>query len=82
VHENDIAIDIIQVPSISDAVDAIYAVAERDVESLQTATTATKHHSLVTQDAVDTLSHVQQLRNPYILASCAAVIAQTDDGLG
>jgi hypothetical protein len=82
-RDNGITIDVIQVATIRDAVDAIYAVAERDSELLQPDSNPTSmQNTLAEQDVIDVLSHVPQLRNPHTLAICAGLLAKSEDGLG
>lgn len=82
-RDNGITIDVIQVATIRDAVDAIYAVAERDSELLHPDSNPTSmQNTLAEQDVIDVLSHVPQLRNPHTLAICAGLLAKSEDGLG
>jgi hypothetical protein len=83
-RDHGIAVDIVQVATIGDAVDAIYAVAERDAESQNpnSNNSSSTQNSLAEQDVIDVLSHVPQLRNPHTLANCASLLAESDDGLG
>ncbi len=77
-----IAIDVIQVANICDAVDVIYAVAERDMECFNPDAVAKLRNLTVEQEVIDVLSHVPQLRNPHNLATYATTLTQCDDGLG
>lgn len=81
-RNHGIAVDVLQVASISDAVDVICAVSERDTEHLDPVAAATSANVTTEQEIIDILSHVPQLRNPHVLANCAALLAQHDDGLG
>ncbi len=77
-----IALDIIQVATLFDAVDIIYAVAERDVECINPEIASKLRNLTAEQEVIDVLSHIPQLRNPHKLANCAAFLTQCDDGLG
>jgi hypothetical protein len=81
-RNNSMAIDIIQVANVSDAVDILCAVSERDTESLTSVTSLQSTNATAEPEIIEVLSHVPQLRNPHILTNCAALLAQHDDGLG
>ena len=82
-RDNCIIFDVIQVATIRDAVNVIYAVTERDSELLHPDSNPTSmQHTLAEQDVIDVLSHVPQLRNPHTLAICAGLLAKSEDGLG
>ena len=71
------------VSSIRDAVDCIYAVAERDAASPSTLPpSASGRNSSAAEEVIDVLSHVPQLQNPHTLAHCAELLALSEDGLG
>lgn len=77
-----IAIDVIQVATICDAADVIYAVAQRDMECFNPDDVAKLRNLTAEQEVVDVLSHVPQLRNPHNLATYAELLTQSDDCLG
>jgi hypothetical protein len=81
-RNNGIAVDVIQVASICDAVDIICAVSERDTDSFNPVACSTYTNITAEQEIIDVLSNVPQLRNPHTLANCAALLSQHDDGLG
>ena len=84
-RDNGIAVDVVQVASICDAVDVMYAVAERDAESHDPESASSSIQNRYCSDAqkvIDVLSHVPQLRNPYTLENCASLLSQSEDGLG
>jgi hypothetical protein len=84
-RDNGIAVDVIQVASICDAVDVIHALAERDAESPDSEYPSSSIQNLYCSEAqkvIDVLSHVPQLRNPFTLENCAGLLSQSDDGLG
>ncbi len=83
-RDNGISIDIVQVATISDAVEVMFTVAERDSEMPNPDfCISSMQNSMAEQDIVDVLSHVPQLRNPHTLANCASLLAKSDvDGLG